>query len=70
MEAGLDETFHPHNFRHLLLTTLGGDGWTDTELQNVSGHRSRTSLDSYIQKNPERIRTQYNDSINRLMGEV
>lgn len=70
IEAGLGEEFHPHNFRHLLLTTLGGDNWTDTKLQNVSGHKSRTSLDPYIQHNAERIRKQFNDSINRLMAEV
>lgn len=68
--AGLGEVLHAHNFRHLLLTLLAAEGWTDSELQLVSGHASRTNLDRYIYQNPEVIRVKLNGSLNRVMGEI
>ncbi len=65
-EAGLGDIIHAHNFRHLLLTLLAAQGWSDSELQLVSGHDARSSLDRYIYKNPETIRTKMNGAINNM----
>jgi integrase len=65
-EAGLGDIIHAHNFRHLLLTLLAANGWSDSELQLVSGHDARSSLDRYIYKNPETIRTKINGAINNM----
>lgn len=65
-KAGLTDTIHAHNFRHMILTVLASQGWTDSQLQLVSGHDSRTSLDRYIYQNPELIREKLNSEINRI----
>lgn len=67
-KAGIGDVIHAHNFRHLLLTLLASQGWSDSELQLVSGHASRTSLDRYIYQNPETIRVKYNKDLNSVMG--
>ncbi len=66
--AGIGDVIHAHNFRHMLLTLLASQGWSDSELQLVSGHASRTSLDRYIYQNPETIRTKLNKDLNSVMG--
>ncbi len=69
-EAGIGDIIHAHNFRHLLLTTLAAQGWSDSELMLISGHDSRTSLDRYIYQNPEKIRKQINESLSSSMAGV
>lgn len=67
-QAGIGDVLHAHNFRHMLLTLLAAEGWTDSELQLVSGHASRTNLDKYTHLNPELIRVKLNGSLDRVMG--
>jgi hypothetical protein len=54
----------------MILTLLAAEGWSDSELQLVSGHDSRTSLDKYIYQNPETIRTKLNSSLSKVLGGV
>lgn len=61
--AGCGADIHAHNFRHMILTYLAGQGWTDSELQLISGHDSRESLTRYIYQNPEKIRTKLNGAL-------
>lgn len=69
-KAGVGDVIHAHNFRHLILTLLASQGWSDSELQLVSGHASRTSLDRYIYQNPDTIRVKLNKDLNAVMGGI
>ncbi len=69
-DAGVSDIIHAHNFRHMILTLLAGEGWSDHELQLVSGHDSRGSLDRYIYQNPELIRNKYNQALNQVTAGV
>lgn len=46
--AGIEKgKVHPHLFRHQCLTYLTGQGLTDAQIQLVSGHASKKSLEVY-----------------------
>jgi integrase/recombinase XerD len=45
--AGIAGKIHPHLFRHQMLTFLTSRGLTDAQLQLLSGHRSKKSLELY-----------------------
>lgn len=44
--AGLDD-LHPHLFRHFALTELTRSGLSDAQIQLLSGHASKKSLETY-----------------------
>jgi len=46
-KAGIDKRVHPHLFRHQCLTELTKAGLTDAQIQKLSGHASRKSLEGY-----------------------
>jgi integrase/recombinase XerD len=46
-QAGLAEKVHPHLFRHQMLTFLTSRGLSDAQLQLISGHESKKSLEVY-----------------------
>ena len=46
-QAGLDGRVHPHLFRHMCLTRLTRQGLTDAQIQLLSGHASKKSLEVY-----------------------
>ena len=39
------QPLHPHLFRHQMLTYLTSKGLTDAQIQLISGHESKTSLE-------------------------
>jgi integrase/recombinase XerD len=45
--AGLGETVHPHLFRHQMQTFLTGQKLSDAQIQPLSGHVSKKSLELY-----------------------
>lgn len=45
--AEITKRVHPHLFRHQLLTWLTSQGLTDAEIQVISGHSSKASLEVY-----------------------
>ena len=69
-KAGIGDVIHAHNFRHLILTLLAAEGWSDSELQLVSGHDSRTSLDRYLHNNPEMIREKLHKALDAVLPGV
>lgn len=69
-EAGISHNVRAHNFRHAILSYLGGKGWRQQQLKNISGHSSTTSLDIYVERNPETVREIYNDAIYSLEKEI
>ncbi len=46
-KAGIEMRVHPHLFRHQLLTFLTKNGVPDQQIQLISGHGSRESLEIY-----------------------
>jgi integrase/recombinase XerD len=46
-EAGLSGRVHCHLFRHMCLTRLTREGLTDAQIQLISGHASKKSLEVY-----------------------
>lgn len=45
--AEISKKVHPHLFRHMLLTWLTANGMTDAQIQVISGHSSKASLEVY-----------------------
>jgi len=45
--AGISERVHPHLFRHQMLTWLTSQGLPDAQIQLISGHASKKSLEVY-----------------------
>lgn len=45
--AGIEQNVHPHLFRHQILTWLKRQGLEDAQIQLISGHASRKSLEIY-----------------------
>lgn len=46
-KAGLESRVHPHLFRHQMLTYLTAQGLSDAQIQLISGHASKKSLEVY-----------------------
>jgi integrase/recombinase XerD len=45
--AGIAQHVHPHLFRHQMLTFLTSQGLSDAQIQLISGHESKKSLEVY-----------------------
>lgn len=45
--AGIEISAHPHLFRHQMLTYLTRSGLADSQIQLISGHSSKKSLEVY-----------------------
>jgi len=45
--ADISQPVHPHLFRHQMLTYLTAQGLSDTQIQLISGHDSKKSLEVY-----------------------
>jgi integrase len=45
--AGLGDRVHPHLFRHQMITALTRNGLSDAQIQLISGHGSKKSLEIY-----------------------
>jgi hypothetical protein len=45
--AGVAQRVHPHVFRHQMLTFLTSRGMSDTQIQLISGHESKQSVEGY-----------------------
>jgi hypothetical protein len=46
-KAGMSQPIHPHLFRHQMLTYLTTKGLSDAQIQLISGHESKKSLEVY-----------------------
>jgi site-specific recombinase XerD len=45
--AGIEQRVHPHLFRHQMITWLTKSGLSDAQIQLISGHESKKSLEVY-----------------------
>jgi site-specific recombinase XerD len=59
--AGLPSDVSVHCLRHSVLTRLASKGLTSSQLQAISLHRSKTSLDSYIRLSGVEVRDKYDE---------
>ena len=45
--ASITQAVHPHLFRHKMITWLTSHGLSDAQIQLISGHESKKSLEVY-----------------------
>jgi len=61
--AGITQPLHPHLFHHQMLTYLTSKGLTDTQIQLISGHESKKSLEVYQHLSLESVDKAYQDAV-------
>ncbi|NJK43730.1 MAG: tyrosine-type recombinase/integrase [Pleurocapsa sp. SU_196_0] len=66
-QAGLSEAVHPHLFRHQMLTFLTGQKLSDAQIQLLSGHASKKSLEVYQHLSLEAVEGAYQGAV-KLLG--
>jgi integrase/recombinase XerD len=66
VRAGLTQPVHPHLFRHQMLTYLTAQGLSDAQLQLISGHSSKKSLEVYQHLSLEALEDAYQAAVRSL----
>ena len=61
--AGITQPLHPHLFRHQMLTHLTAKGLSDSQIQLISGHESKKSLEVYQHLSLESVEQDYQDAV-------
>ena len=61
--ASITQPVHPHLFRHQMLTYLTAKGLTDAQIQLISGHGSKKSLELYQHLSLESVYRAYQDAV-------
>jgi len=62
-KAGFTQPVHPHLFRHQMLTYLTAKGLSDAQIQLISGHESKKSLEVYQHLSLESVDKAYQDAV-------
>ena len=62
-KAGITQPLHPHLFRHQMLSYLTSKGLTDAQIQLISGHESKKSLEVYQHLSLESVDKAYQDAL-------
>lgn len=65
-QAGIPQRVHPHLFRHALLTFLTKEGLSDAQIQLISGHSSKKSLEVYQHLGLHDVQSDYQQAISKL----
>jgi len=58
-KAGIEQKVHPHLFRHQMITWLTRRGLSDAQIQLISGHGSKKSLEIYQHMGLESVEQAY-----------
>jgi integrase/recombinase XerD len=66
VRSGLTQSVHPHLFRHQMLTYLTAQGLSDAQLQLISGHSSKKSLEVYQHLSLEAVDDAYQAAVRAL----
>jgi integrase/recombinase XerD len=61
--AGITQPVHPHLFRHQMLTYLTTKGLSDAQIQLISGHQSKKSLEIYQHLSLESVEQAYQEAV-------
>jgi site-specific recombinase XerD len=64
--AGLTERIHPHLMRHQMLTWLTSQGLQDAQIQLISGHASKKSLEVYQHLSLAQVEDGYQKAVKGL----
>jgi site-specific recombinase XerD len=65
-QAGLSTIVHPHLFRHQMITYLTASGLSDAQIQLISGHASKRSLEPYQHLSLEAVEHAYQEAVRAL----
>jgi site-specific recombinase XerD len=61
--AGIAQHVHPHLFRHQMLTYLTRHGLSDAQIQLISGHESKRSLEVYQHLSLDAVEASYQAAV-------
>jgi site-specific recombinase XerD len=64
--AELPERVHPHLLRHQLLTWLTSQGMPDAQIQLISGHASKKTLEVYQHLSLKDAKGSYQEAMKKL----
>lgn len=62
-QAGIKQKVHPHLFRHQMITWLTRSGLSDAQIQLISGHESKKSLEVYQHIGLESVDQAYQQAV-------
>jgi len=65
-EAGITQPVHPHLFRHQMITYLTAKGLSDSQIQLISGHESKKSLEVYQHLSLKSVDEAYQEEMKTL----
>jgi len=65
-QAGITKHVHPHLFRHQMLTYLTGQGLSDAQIQLISGHESKKSLEIYQHLSLDAVEAAYQNAVQTI----
>jgi site-specific recombinase XerD len=65
-EAGIDRRVHPHLFRHQMITYLTAKGLSDSQIQLITGHESKKSLEVYQHLSLKSVEQAYQEAVKGL----
>jgi integrase/recombinase XerD len=66
LRAGIARPVHPHLFRHQMITYLTSRGLSDAQIQLISGHESKKSLEVYQHLSLETAEQAYQEAVKSL----
>jgi integrase/recombinase XerD len=64
--AGIAQHVHPHLFRHQMLTYLTARGLSDAQIQLISGHESKKSLEVYQHLSLDTVELAYQKAVESI----
>jgi site-specific recombinase XerD len=64
--AGIAQHVHPHLLRHQMLTFLTAQGLSDAQIQLISGHESKRSLEVYQHLSLETVEEAYQEAVQSI----
>jgi integrase/recombinase XerD len=64
--AGIEQHVHPHLFRHQMLSWLTAQGLPDAQIQLISGHASKKSLEVYQHLSLASVKPAYQRAVKEL----
>ncbi len=65
-EASIEQKIHPHLFRHQMITYLTSKGLSDAQIQLISGHESKKSLEVYQHLSLESTENAYQQAVGEI----
>ncbi len=64
--ADIKQKVHPHLFRHQMITYLTSQGLSDSQIQLISGHESKKSLEIYQHLSLKNVEQAYQDAVGEI----